>query len=731
MDVNPFAIGPFIVSLLCLSFGFFVLFRNKKRRLNRLFFSLCFSVFIWAFGYSLMYNTKDSYPQALFWARLGYLGVVFIPVFTYHYIITFLDLKRSPLLIISVYLLGVIFLLVSRTNLFLHSGFTYFWGYYPKAGPLYIYFVLFFALIFIRVVTLLFFALKSKKPTLPAVQINRIKYVLFGFAIATTSLVDYIPNYKIEIYPWAYLSALGWLICMGWASFRYRLMDINVVITRAGIFAVVYSLVVGIPFYIGFRIKSWFIPTISMFFLATLGPLIYTKLRRRAEDRILAQQKKYQNTLIETSKGMTLIKELDKLLNLITRTMTKTVNVNHSHIYLQNTKSSSYRLKTKKSWKGEDYSVLEEIPDTNPLIKHLKEYKKILLYDELSALKDREILTKQMKNIGADIIIPCFIQDNLISLLAMGKKASGDMFTEDDLGVFQLLANQAALAIENTQFFEKEKTLLAEKSRREALADMAPGVAHQFNNRLAAIVAAADSRMALNELEDINKLDLEKLKQIIKESQKSFDIIGKEAIRGKDIANAILKKGRAKLTYTKTDLVPIIQSAVDLVKVSRTTADLEGIPEPEIILNKEENLPQLTLSESLIQDIFYNLIDNSRDAIILKAKYIKENKTTPDTTLYKGKITIKVYKKDNNVIVAVYDNGIGMDDMTKARLFVPYFTTKATALKGTGLGLWVIRSFIEDHKGKIQIESTYKKGTTFIITFPAQEEDKNEEASNY
>jgi len=198
--MSLFAIGPLVVSLLTLCFGIFVYFINKKAKLNRIFCLLCMSVFIWAFGYSQMYNTRNNYLLALFWVRVGYVGVVFIPVFTYHFIATFLELKRNPFVLRFIYLLGISFLFISRTNLFLHGGYTYFWGYYPTAGPLYIFFVLFFAWIFVRVIILLYYTLKQTKLSSLPMQRNRIKYVLFGFALATTSLVDYVPNYGVEIY---------------------------------------------------------------------------------------------------------------------------------------------------------------------------------------------------------------------------------------------------------------------------------------------------------------------------------------------------------------------------------------------------------------------------------------------------------------------------------------------------------------------------------------------------
>jgi len=67
----------------------------------------------------------------------------------------------------------------------------------------------------------------------------------------------------------------------------------------------------------------------------------------------------------------------------------------------------------------------------------------------------------------------------------------------------------------------------------------------------------------------------------------------------------------------------------------------------------------------------------------------------------------------------VRDNGIGMDAETQGKLFVPFFTLKATAVKGTGLGLYIIRKMIDAHQGHIQLESVPGEGTVFSVFLPA------------
>lgn len=77
-----------------------------------------------------------------------------------------------------------------------------------------------------------------------------------------------------------------------------------------------------------------------------------------------------------------------------------------------------------------------------------------------------------------------------------------------------------------------------------------------------------------------------------------------------------------------------------------------------------------------------------------------------------------MFKDNSFLITQIKDNGIGMTEEEKSRLFVPFFTTKATSSKGVGLGLWVIKQIIQIHKGILEVESSYGQGSTFTIKLP-------------
>ena len=117
----------------------------------------------------------------------------------------------------------------------------------------------------------------------------------------------FLPVFGIDIYPYGNLTVPLYPTIFTYAIFKYRLMDIKLVVTNISIFTLVYSLVLGIPFAIAFGWqeflmtyfgdKWWIIPLITSTVLATIGPFIYLYLQRKAEDKLLEEQRQYQSTL--------------------------------------------------------------------------------------------------------------------------------------------------------------------------------------------------------------------------------------------------------------------------------------------------------------------------------------------------------------------------------------------------------------------------------------------------
>ncbi len=94
-----------------------------------------------------------------------------------------------------------------------------------------------------------------------------------------------------------------------------------------------------------------------------------------------------------------------------------------------------------------------------------------------------------------------------------------------------------------------------------------------------------------------------------------------------------------------------------------------------------------------------------------------------DVELYKPTVTVSTQRTDNQIIIKVKDNGIGMSKEVQSKIFQPFFTTKPTGA-GTGLGLSLAYDIItKGYMGKIECESVECKGSEFIITIPFKNND--------
>ena len=118
MTFTIYSILPLVSSICLFLFGFFVITRNIRSPINQPFFLLCFSTGLWALGYSFMYASHTE-AQALFWARFGYLGVIYIPISLYHFTVIFLKLRGHAPFLVSVYLSSIAWIIASRTGHFL------------------------------------------------------------------------------------------------------------------------------------------------------------------------------------------------------------------------------------------------------------------------------------------------------------------------------------------------------------------------------------------------------------------------------------------------------------------------------------------------------------------------------------------------------------------------------------------------------------------------------------
>ncbi|MCM8788028.1 MAG: hypothetical protein NC935_08285, partial [Candidatus Omnitrophica bacterium] len=581
MVLNLYSLPLFISSIFFIFLGIFIFIKNK-RYISTSF--LCWVTFIWLFAYGMMYLSSEK-ETALFWAKIGYAGVIFWPVTFYHFIDVFLKGKRKHI-VFMFYGLGIIFTIsLFISNYFITDMYQFFWGYYPKVGFLQYIYITFFLLV--TTISFIRLFLKYRNETY-SIRRTQIQFLLFAFFVALPGIIDFLPNYGLKIYPCGYIFALGCVSILAYTIIKHHLMDIRIFISAATAFIFSYPFLLSIPFFFAYRmypvlypylgIHWWLVPSGLLLFFAVTAPIAYNQIRKRMEDVLLADQKRYHKLLLQAATGMIREHNLNHLAKLIVYIIKRIIRVEFAAIFLNDPKSKSYQLKTIRD---SGVSKLEiNLNYDHPFIEYIKNKKEPFFYEELPF----DIRNSLDFPLAINFIVPSIVEDNLLGFVFLGEKLNHQPYTKDDATVFKTLSYQAALAINYCIFLEEfknaqEKVFNAEK--QGLIGGMAEGIAHQIRNRLNqfSIVAGeleAETEDLINnnpnllsdypQLKDTLNSYLEISKSIISNVKHSANIINGMLEFAKEIENK-------ETHFTTFSLKDTITSIVEMLKIKHQIQD--------------------------------------------------------------------------------------------------------------------------------------------------------------
>jgi signal transduction histidine kinase len=241
------------------------------------------------------------------------------------------------------------------------------------------------------------------------------------------------------------------------------------------------------------------------------------------------------------------------------------------------------------------------------------------------------------------------------------------------------------------------------------LGQLAAGVAHEIRNPLNSIGMAAQYLKGLfSEPKRVEIQDLEEAKEFL-------DIIDDEIEKLKRISEQFLTLNRPKaLNRKRTDLNELSDKVL-----SEFTLVLENA-KVNVITKYEVNLPPLFVDADLIRQVFFNLVQNSIQAMPKGGSiYITTTELEED-----GGITTKSEKDGNGrtALIQIRDTGLGIPEGIQEQIFDAYFTTRGEQ-GGMGLGLAICHQVITAHGGEIVLQSKIGMGTMFEIHLPIDEQD--------
>ncbi len=722
MNMNYYALGPTIVAAFVLILGFFVLLKNRKNKLNLIYFYLSISLFAWLISFSLMYWSFGKYDLAYFFAKIGFIGVILTPVCILHFTVEFLNssLKRyTPFF----YLLTIPVICINFLSPHMYSGLSEnFWGYYPIAGKL--YFIALFEFVGTFLVATIVLFRHFRKENTDIVKREQIKYLMMAFAIALFASGDYIIKYPaINFYPFGYIVVIFFSFIMALNAVKNNLMDIRLVITNGTILIFLYIFVLGIPIYLGLYTHQWFVSFVLLFVFSTLAPLIFRFLQRKAELILLAEQERYQQLLMQASKGM-IEKEYDisKLSQLIVRIIKRSVKINFVSLFIINEEKNIYDNLASRGENG-DLEPLQEVSKNNKIIAFMESYKKPFFFSDLQEELKNEFL-KISKNIN--IIVPSIFRDEVIGFLILGEKENKTLYSKKDIEIFGTLSNQAALAVENCMFLEKsqkQQKRLFEADKLASIGGMADGMAHQIRNRLNSFGLAAE--LLSYDVQDFStdyKEFIEKnsgIKNMITNMNELIHSINENVKKTNTVLTGILNFAKPKGSVTEKETFSLREILAPSIMLVQVKHHKEKVP---IVLDIFDD-DRIYGIKYQIQEVCFNCIDNAFEAIMEKEQHIQNplfnDVDKKEPFVPEIKVSLRYLIERNRYQIIIKDNGIGIKPENKAKIFSAFFTTKPSSKSGSGIGSYVARRMIvEAHNGDISFESRYGEGTTFTITLP-------------
>lgn len=716
--------------------GVIVFNKNRHNLVNISLSSFAFASLIWAV--TLFFFQHPIFISSFLWLKIVYLNVllVAIPAFFFFSLAFTQKTLRSifiPLLIYQIIATPFAYTIIF-TNLFVADVLKVEWGFQQVLGPAYLPFGIF--AIITSVWTLFNFAWMYRRATGSIrAQVMYMFLGLFFYLVIPITLDIILPLFfKSSRFIWfSPISTIFFLSCASYAIVRHRLLDIRVALQETIIF-VLTTLLVGVTVYIGatiywltasIPIKPEVVPvTIGIGFALTLMYGRLSNLSKAIASRFFFQSVyDYQQVIKDLSESFATIIDLEKLAEVITDTLSKVLKVNRVGVLAWDATAKQYDIEKTVGF-NESNGISHIRQDF--LTDYLQKYPQIIILEELDKLKEeaaevsgKEVLLElenRMKHIEAALIVPIVNAGQLIGLIVLGEKKSGDPYTVQDTCMLNTVASQASVAFENAILYNQ-------------LSDLNQNLLKKVDERTSELQNANKELKTLDVMKDqLVAITSHELKTPLSNAQNYlWYVLNNPAAETKLAAEDILRLNKSFLGIQ--DLVKLINNILNVSKIEagKLKINLERVEFEKIeeIIKKvmgsfelklktknlkvfyhraEEFLPAVSVDLMKFEEVLSNLLSNA-------AKYTDQ-----------GEITISVKKEGQTLVFAVSDTGKGIAQEHIHNLFEKFYREDVSLgssnpeTGGTGLGLYITKSLVELMGGRMSVESTLGKGSTFYFT---------------
>jgi signal transduction histidine kinase len=339
-----------------------------------------------------------------------------------------------------------------------------------------------------------------------------------------------------------------------------------------------------------------------------------------------------------------------------------------------------------------------------------------IFFKNKSYLQEKEILTSESEiyktlsaklNIDNILICPIKTKNKVYNIFILAGLISSDFIKESTKEAFLILCMYLSKCLNNIELFEqiyqtKESLENKIKNRTKELAESLKAVETVSKIKSDFISNVShELRTPLTSVKGFSSLLAdEKFGKLPQEAKKRLEKVVENVDKLMDIVNTLLdisriESGKIEINITSYDLVPLIKNITEFFEPQSHQKNIE------IKIDTPESF-NVYMDKNLIERALTNLINNAI-------------KFTPEG----GKIIISCKDNDQKALISIIDTGFGISKENLDKIFQEFYRVKGIeqkAIKGSGLGLSLVKKIIDSHKQKIWVESELDKGTTFSFT---------------
>ena len=806
-----------LIALIYLGIGVYVLLRRWTAPGSTHFYIFCLVSFI---AYSFKYTGKlNDFDWTIYWGNI--IAWVLQPALFVHFVLTFPEkrhfVRRHPWTLSLVYLPG---LLLLGTRL---AAMRWLEATGRLSRSMDRLDISYGAVFFMAAATVLWYSYQRASTTILRQQL---KWVTRGTILAIA------PYTALYVLPYVFPHAMGWLpqaamkisvlslgllpLTFGYAIFRYRLMDVDLIFKRGVVYTLAAAIVVGMYFAlvagVALLVHNWQPSSgpVGLILAVVVTALLFDPVRKWIQDRVdqffYRTRYDYRRTLLEFGRELGSETNLNTLLSSLVDRLSRTLAVDRMAIFLAGEVARQFVMAKSFGLSAPGNMNLDFLSEPRP------EPAGHLFFENTHQVpRETPEAQQAIARLDLNYYIPCHAQQKTIAVLGLGKTMQGDFLSSEDIELLETLGGYLGIAIQNSRLYASLQQKAAEYERLKDFnenivesinvgvmaLDMEdrieswnaqmevmyavprwqtltqplqaifpaefveefdrmrrePGIRNLYKFRLKTpagevrTVNVALAPLVTRKFEVIGRLIImdditerveleaqlsqaDKLssigllaagvahevntplavissytqmlaKQLQSDTQKSglLEKITRQTFRASEIVNNLLNFSRTS------------GSEIGDVDVNKVIADTLALLEHQFKVAKvevqrsfEPKLPPIQGNPGRLQQVFLNLFLNAKDAM-------------PGG----GNLRVSTLNGES-VSVSVSDTGSGIAPENIQRIYDPFFTTKNSPregqARGTGLGLSVTYGIIQEHAGKIRVESHPGAGTTFTLDFP-------------